>query len=265
MRTHTVCRARARFPRGLVQPAGGFRFSADALLLASYAARSGPSGNSSLLDLGCGCGVVGLACLLALPGMTATGVDCLPEQVAAARENAVLLGLADRFAATEKDLDSAAERQTLASGGYALVVANMPYRAPGSGRLPREPARRTALFAKPSTMAAFLAAAKRALAPEGSLALVYPWETRDALLLCLERHGLAPVELLPVMTGRDAGSRILVRAAHAETAPAGNVPCSAPLLLYAKEGQGFTREALAFCPWLSRRASPDRSRSVNVK
>ena len=35
-----VLQARALFPRGLVQPVGGFRFSVDALLLAAFAGQT---------------------------------------------------------------------------------------------------------------------------------------------------------------------------------------------------------------------------------
>lgn len=89
--------ARTRFPRGLVQPATGYRFSLDALLLASFARPRGRRG----IDLGCGCGAVALALLLrCLEGaFSVRGVDLNPEMVEAARANAQLLGLADRFTA----------------------------------------------------------------------------------------------------------------------------------------------------------------------
>jgi tRNA1(Val) A37 N6-methylase TrmN6 len=89
--------ARARFPRGLVQPATGYRFSLDALLLAAFSRPRGHRG----VDLGCGCGVVALALLLGHGEGTFSvqGVDLNPEMMEAARANAWLLGLSDRFTA----------------------------------------------------------------------------------------------------------------------------------------------------------------------
>ena len=244
--------ARAYFPRGLAQPAGGFRFAMDALLLAAFAVRRPLPAGCTMLDLGCGCGVVALACLLATPDLTATGVDVLPDQVASAKENAAMLGLADRFSARVVDLAVVTERHSLGVGSHALVVANMPYRASGTGRPCRDAARQKALFAEPLTMPAFLAAAKQALTPGGGAALVYPWDTRDILLRALEQNGFFPQELLAVNTGNTKHSRCLIRAVHTSEASGAALRVLPPLDLHRKQDGRFTEDALDFCPWLSR-------------
>lgn len=250
LHTNIVCHARASFPRGLVQPPGSFRFATDALLLAAFALRCPlPKREGTVLDLGCGCGVVALACLLGNSRLRGTGVDIQPTLVAAARENAARLGLEHHFTAESMDLASGPDRERLEKGGSSLVVVNMPFRAAASGRLSREPSRRTALFADERTMPAFLAAAKRALAAKGSLALIYPWETRGALLRSLAAFGFTPVEALPVVTGKPEGARCLIRAAHADAGTDEAVAYAPPLVLHATGG-GHTEEALAFCPWL---------------
>ncbi len=253
-RSDAVGQARAQFPRGLFQPPGTFRFSADALLLAAFALRHCMAGKKGafLLDLGCGCGVVGLACLLADFSLAAAGVDVVPEVVAAADGNARRLGLEERYAARVADL-AAGGKPVRPPGSCDVVVANMPYRAPGSGRLPRPAARARALFADPHTIPAFLGAAKDALAAQGSLALVYPWQGRRDLLRALEGHGFIPTLLLPVETGREVSARVLVRAAHAASGEARADAPGPPLVLHAGKGGAYTPEALAFCPWLASR------------
>ncbi|HVX54235.1 class I SAM-dependent methyltransferase [Nocardioides sp.] len=57
-----------------------------------------------ILDLGCGYGVIGLAIADAVPGARVTAVDVNERAVLLANENAVALGLADRYhAATPHD------------------------------------------------------------------------------------------------------------------------------------------------------------------
>ena len=246
-----VRRARTYFPRGLRQPKGGFRFAVDALLLAAFAVRCSRPATGALLDLGCGCGVVGLACLLAEPGLTAKGVDILPEQVLAAQDNAARLGLADRFTAEEADLSCETDRHHLGRGYYALVTANMPYRASGSGRLPRNAARQKALFAEEATIPSFLVTARQTLAPGGECVLVYPWETRELMLRSLEDNDFSPLELLEIRTGNAAHSRCLVRAGRAVDVPATALRIPPPLDLHDREGGYFSEEAITFCPWLA--------------
>lgn len=249
-----VYASRNYFPRGLFQPPGSFRFSADALLLAAFAVRHClPERGAALLDLGCGCGVVGLACLLARPELAVTGVDVQPQLVAAARENAVRLGLETRYGALEADLSTDADASVIAPGGFDVVVANMPYRSAASGRVPRSAARRRALVADETTLPAFLGTAARALTPGGSLGLIYPWSGRETLLRALESFAFPVREILPVRTGTETGARCLIRAEQTDSSSGADSVLHAPLLLRAEPGGPYTEEALSFCPWLQPR------------
>lgn len=91
--------ARRAFPAGLEQPEGSFRFSVDALLLAAFAASRTTDVTIRFIDLGTGCGVVGLAYLLLKRNICqGFGMDCNPELIAAAQNNTANLGFSDRFA-----------------------------------------------------------------------------------------------------------------------------------------------------------------------
>ncbi|HVK28251.1 MAG TPA: methyltransferase [Nocardioides sp.] len=59
-----------------------------------------PPSGGRILDLGCGYGVIGLACALAAPSAVVTAVDVNQRAVLLASENAESLGVADRFTAT---------------------------------------------------------------------------------------------------------------------------------------------------------------------
>ena len=58
-----------------------------------------PQHARSVLDLGCGYGVIGLAIALAVPGCAVTAVDVNERALLLANENAVAMGVADRFEA----------------------------------------------------------------------------------------------------------------------------------------------------------------------
>lgn len=58
-----------------------------------------PSG-PRILDLGCGYGVIGLACAVAVPAAVVTAVDVNQRAVLLANENAASLGVTDRFTAS---------------------------------------------------------------------------------------------------------------------------------------------------------------------
>jgi 16S rRNA G1207 methylase RsmC len=60
---------------------------------------TGPPEPGRLLDLGCGYGVIGLALAVAVPQAVVRGVDVNERAVLLARENAVSLGVQDRYAA----------------------------------------------------------------------------------------------------------------------------------------------------------------------
>ncbi len=144
--------ALSMFPRGLAQPEKGFRFGADALLLACFL----PQGPARLLDLGTGCGPVALGWLLRNAEGTAVGLELNPEAAACARENAVKLGLEMCLEVREVDVRDARkvrDRNAVSESparldpeSFDLVSCNPPYHAPGTGRVPHDAGRRAAIF-----------------------------------------------------------------------------------------------------------------------
>ena len=257
--------ARAYFPRGLFQPEGSFRFSLDALLLASFLRPVGSGRGERLLDLGTGCGVVALGMMRRYPELEAVGLDLLPELVAAARLNAARLGFAGRFAAFTHDVAEPAP-PACPPGSFRLVLANPPYRQPGRGRLPAEPLRRAALFEREGGLEAFCRAAGRAMAPDGRFGLLFPAARGEELLSALAGAELEAVRLLPVHArASDPAGVVLVEAVKKKFAPirakpgqifsSSNSTTGSDDALKLYEGRGaaarLTKQALDFCPFLA--------------
>lgn len=80
-----------------------------------------PPTGGRILDLGCGYGVIGLACAVAAPGAEVTGVDVNQRALLLANENAAALGVAGRFRALEPQQVGADEQ-------YDEIWSNPPIR-----------------------------------------------------------------------------------------------------------------------------------------
>ncbi len=247
---------RAKFPRGLIQPEGGFRFGADTLLLAAFAAarlkapRSGHAGPSGL-DLGCGCGAASIGLLLLAPTARLTGIDADPAMADAARRNAHALDLHARLDIVQGDV---ADHH--APAGLDFALANPPFRKHGTGRACPDPARDRARFEGPGGFAAFAACAAHRLRRGGTLFLVHLAERLPDILGELTAAGLAARELLPVQGHVDADPRLILLAANKGGSP--TLALRRPLTLYDADGM-LTPEAAIFCPHLTtnpRRGGP---------
>jgi 16S rRNA (guanine1207-N2)-methyltransferase len=100
-----------------------------------------PTGVGTVLDLGCGYGVIGLAVAAAVPTARVTAVDVNERALLLARENAASLGLTDRYTAlAPADADPAATYDEIWSNPpirigktalHGLLLTWLPRLAPG--------------------------------------------------------------------------------------------------------------------------------------
>jgi 16S rRNA (guanine1207-N2)-methyltransferase len=80
-----------------------------------------PPAAGRVLDLGCGYGVIGLAIAAVVPGAMVTGVDVNERAVLLANENAVSLGVSDRYTACTPEV-------VPADATYDEIWSNPPIR-----------------------------------------------------------------------------------------------------------------------------------------
>ncbi len=154
----------------IFQSKAGYRFGLDALLLATDLPEIAP--DATVVDLGAGQGVVGLAIACRMPGVKVIAVEVQPSLAELLERNVVENGLEDRVEMVRGDLRD--HRTLLRPHQADLVVANPPYTEAGRGRPSPNQERDAAHKELHGTLADFLAAAQYVARPGGWLRLVLP-------------------------------------------------------------------------------------------
>ncbi len=170
-------------------PDAQFRVSTDSMVLADFCRDAGGRG----LDLGCGCGTLGLLLLGSGAAGSVCGIEIQPEAARQAEENAWRNGLADRFSVVCGDLRQA--HAQIPAGSFDFAVSNPPYYPPGSGRLRKEDSLSLARSELCCPLDALCAAAARALRWGGRLYLVHKPERLADLMVFLRAARLEPKRL----------------------------------------------------------------------
>lgn len=147
------------------QPRLGYRFGPENLLLPELLLDAPHARPERLVDLGAGCGVLGLLAAFAT-GAEAWFVERNEEMALHLRTNIAVLG--GRGHCIEADLRDAALPQC------DLVIANPPFFRVGEGMRSKHETIRDATHSHHGDLTAFVGSAAACLAPEGHLWLLYP-------------------------------------------------------------------------------------------
>ena len=222
------------------QPARGYRFSIDSVLLAGFAA---PFCRGRVLDLGTGCGVLLLLLSRLSPGMfSGTGVDLQEDLLAFARDNFRENGLAGRLAAVKGDFRG--HVSGVAPGAFDLVVSNPPYGRAGRGRRNPDPGKEKARHEVTCTLPDLFSAAARFLSAGGRFAFILPYPRLPEIEPSAVKEGFG-VELLRAVHPRDGEppSRLLCCAIRG----AGGSPRELPPLALHGDKEKYTPEVERIC------------------
>jgi tRNA1Val (adenine37-N6)-methyltransferase len=221
----------------LWQPARGhgYRFDLDPVLLAGFAP---PAGH--ILDLGAGCGVIGLLLLALGKSEQVTAVEIQPELAALAGRNA-RENLADsRMRVLCGDL------RRLDLPRVDAVVFNPPYFRTGEGRVPPDQGRAAGRYESAGTLADFMAAAARALENGGRVSGIVPARRACEVESGLIAHGLFLQRRRDVCARAGQSFRALLwQAVKAPGARAEPPVVEPPLVVHATSGREFSPEVRA--------------------
>lgn len=191
------------------QPRRGYRAGNDAVLLAS-AVPASPG--ESVLELGCGTGVV-LLCLGArVAGLDLTGVEKAVDYAEMARRNC----RRNDVAAEILEADALALPPEVTARRFDHVVSNPPFLDRRRGKA-SEHARREQAVATGASLSDWAAAGFRRVRPGGLLTIIVAAERLPELLEAIGGDGVS-VRPICARVGRDA-DRVLVSARKGARAP----------------------------------------------
>lgn len=213
----------------LYQPARGYRFSIDSLVLAAFA-RCRCSG--AVADLGTGCGV--LPVLLARrEGISRIlGIELQPELADLARRNSLLNACRDKITIACGDVRQPAA--LAAPESFDSVVSNPPFYPAGSGRVNPAAQKAAARHELHGTLEDFMAAASFLLKRGGRCALVYSAGRLADLVAAMRKKKLEPKALRFVHARAEEPAGMVLAEAVKGAGP--EMKVEPPLVLYAAPG-----------------------------
>ena len=219
----------------LYQPARGYRFSIDALLLAAFA-RERCSG--AVADLGTGCGV--LAVLLARCGgvVRILGVEIQDELAELARCNIIFNRCEEKVSILHGDV-----RRLQAMGpaeSFDAVVTNPPFYPAASGRINPVAQKAAARHELHGSLGDFTAACAYLLKQGGRCMVVYSASRLPDLLAALRKKSLEPKTLRFVHARSDEPATMVL--AEAVKGAGAEMNIEPPLVLYESQGI-YSRQA----------------------
>lgn len=217
----------------LNQPASGYRFSIDAVILSHLAC---PAPGETVLDLGAGCGVIPIMLAFRHPEIRVIGVEIQPSLCRLARQNVMDNCLADRVHMIEKDIG----KLSIADIGGPLdrVVTNPPYRKRGSGRINADSQRALARHELKIDLDSVLRTARRMLRKAGRFSIIYPSVRSVDLVAVMRSTGIEP-KYLTMIHSKPASPARLVAVTGVKGGHPG-IEVGPPLVLYHEDGT-YTR------------------------
>ena len=231
----------------LRQPERGYRYSLDPFLLADFCT---PRRGERILDLGAGVGVIGLLLAKRHTSVRVLGIEIQADLARHAAANARANSLEERCRIIRGDLRDAT--RFLPPEHFHRVVANPPFRRPGSGAPPPDPGRAHARQDLTFTLSDLAGTAAALLRFGGVLCAIHLAERLPELCRALEESGLAPKKLRLIAPYGTSAPRLCLLSAIKGGRPGLSI---LPQLVLHEPGGQYTEEVAA----MLRDTDPERS------
>ena len=188
------------------QAKSGYRFSMDAVALASHAAiKSG----DRVLDVGTGCGIIALMLAYLHPDITVYGVEIQKSLADIAVLNVNENSMADRITIFHQDIKTITPSMT--SGPVDVVICNPPHTPKPSGRINPDDQLAIARHEIAITLDDLIKTGKRMLTHAGKFIMVYPAKRLVETLTRMHSAQIEPKKTTMIHTKPDIpAKRILI-------------------------------------------------------
>jgi tRNA1Val (adenine37-N6)-methyltransferase len=175
----------------LFQPRHGYRYSLDPLLLARFCAKL--KSEARAVDLGAGCGIIGLVLARKNPAVSVVAIENNPEMADLVERNIQHNDLVERVSVIADDVINL--RNTFPVSSFDLVVSNPPFRLSGSGKVSPRSGRDTARHETTAGLADFLAVAKYLVKPSGRICFIHLPSRLSEFMVLAEQLKLSVLRL----------------------------------------------------------------------
>ncbi len=217
----------------IFQGRNGYRFSLDPLLLCSFARMKA---RDQAADLGTGSGIIPLLLARRTTVGRVVGVEIQPGLASRARRSVQLNGLEEKIEIICGDLRRMSEM--LPPQAFDVVLANPPYREPGTGRQAAGAERAAARHALAGGLNDFLQAAFFLLPDGGRFYLISLAERLPEVLAAMHQERLEPKRLRCVHSRLGEGARLALLEGRKRGRP--GLVVEPPLYIY--EGENYSAE-----------------------
>jgi len=171
----------------ILQPTKGYRFSIDSILLSHFAR---PQKNATIVDLGCGVGIIGLILAGKRQDIKVIGVEIQEKLYNLALDNIKTNSLEDRMEVILGDIRNI--NKYLPSGKFQYVISNPPYIRPGRGKIPPDYVKAIAKSESEMSIDDLIKSAEYLLKNGGRFALIWTTRRFAGLIYNLKVRNLEP-------------------------------------------------------------------------
>jgi tRNA1Val (adenine37-N6)-methyltransferase len=211
------------------QHRSGYRFSIDAVLLASHA-KPGPE--DTVLDLGTGCGIIPMILAYRNPGIEVYGIEVQTDLADIAALNITENGLDDQITVLCMDMKTLNLETT--SEPVDLVVSNPPFRKAESGRINPNRQRAVARHEIKATLYDVVETGRRMLRTGGRFVMVYLAERMTDILTHMRTAGIEPKSIRTIHSGIETSAKLVL--VEGKKGGRAGIKIGPPLIIYRKNG-----------------------------
>ena len=187
------------------QPEKGYRFSIDPFLLCSEIP---PLTNQTILDIGCGCGIISLILRSEYPEVKVFGVEVQKELAEIAKKNVEQNSMRESIIIICKDIKKIKVQDFYKK--IDIIVSNPPYKKAKSGRLNPDKQKAIARHEIKLNIEEFFIYCNNLLSPHGKVYIIFPAERIYDLLKNMNENEIKPKTIRFVHTKKEDNAKLVI-------------------------------------------------------